>query len=58
MSLVYIITVPEFLKITGATRWHEAHWSLAGTLEQARAWFAERGITGEIYRVPFGWWCV
>jgi len=53
-----MMTPREFLEKTHATRWHECHWSLAGTIEQARAWFADHGITGAIYQVPFGWWCV
>jgi len=50
------MTVREFLSITGAKIWHECHWSLAQTDEQARAWFENRGLTGFLYRVPFGWW--
>ena len=52
------ITVKQFLTETKATAWAECHWSLAGTMEQAEAWFAERGITGAIYQVPFGFWMV
>ena len=52
------MTVKQFLTETKATAWAECHWSLAGTMEQAEAWFAERGITGAIYQVPFGFWMV
>ena len=52
------MTVREFLQTTNAAYWHEAHWSLAATEEQAQAWFAQQGIRGKLYRVPYGWWCV
>ena len=52
------ITVKQFLTETKATSWHECHWSLAGTKEQAAAWFNAKGITGTIYQVPFGFWMV
>jgi len=52
------MTVREFLQETKATSWYECHWSIAGTLEQAQAWFKNHGLTGAIYPVPFGFWLV
>jgi len=50
-----ITTIKDFLR-HGYTRWVEIHWTRAGTEEQARALFAQRGLTGTFYRVQFGYW--
>ncbi len=64
---IEIITPKEFLK-QGHSHWLESHWSLAGTYEQAKKWFEDKGFEGEIYAMTydnlaeetnpsiFGWW--
>ena len=49
------MTVSEFLKL-GFSAWYELHWTLAATREQAKFKFEKRGLFGEFYQVPYGWW--
>ena len=44
--------VREFLS-RGYTQWAEVHWSIAGTTEQARKWFADKGLSGDFYPIYF-----
>ena len=44
--------VREFLS-RGYTQWVEVHYSIAGTTEQAKLWFADKGLSGEFFPMYF-----